>query len=72
VANPFEEQCWSGKSTIAKYNVQKASHRKPHLFPCRCACGGNFCSLTVPLAERGRHRGSCQPDSQHGEARSKR
>lgn len=23
VSNPFEEQCWSGKSTVAKYNVQK-------------------------------------------------
>lgn len=25
VTNPFEERCWSGQSTVAKYNVQKVS-----------------------------------------------
>lgn len=25
VTNPFEEQCWSGHSTVAKYDVQKVS-----------------------------------------------
>lgn len=25
VSNPFEERCWSGQSTVARYNVQKVS-----------------------------------------------
>lgn len=25
VSNPFEERCWSGRSTVARYNVQKVS-----------------------------------------------
>lgn len=28
VTNPFEKRCWSGKSTVAKYNVQKVGLRK--------------------------------------------